>query len=92
MLFKRRNDDEESLIYGTHPGDFGVVLVAAMITIAMVLMLVLPSPFARLEKAQIQQEKAERQKKIEEAVSSGVVSVGIIAVKPGLNNQPDKRK
>ena len=77
MLMRPRKDDEDTPIFGTHPGDFGVVIVAAMITLAMVGILVLPSPFARLEKAQAQQEKAERQKKIDAAVATGEVSVTI---------------
>ena len=77
MLMRPRKDDEDGPIFGTHPGDFGVVIVAAMITLVMVGVLVLPSPFARLEKAQAQQEKAERQKKIDAAVATGEVSVTI---------------
>jgi hypothetical protein len=81
MFGKPPKDGEESLIYGTHPGDFGVVLVAALITLVMVGVLVLPSPFARLEKAQAQQEKAERQKAIDKAVATGEISVSIVPAK-----------
>jgi hypothetical protein len=84
MLFKRPKNDDDREIYGTHPGDIGVVVVAAFITLAMVAILLLPSPFAKLKRAQAQQEKieaaqkkVERQKKIDEAVASGVVTVGI---------------
>jgi len=77
MLFKRPKSDDDREIYGTHPGDYGVIIVAALITLAMVAILLLPSPFAKLKRAQAEQEKIERQKKIDEAVSSGVVTVGI---------------
>jgi uncharacterized membrane protein len=79
-MWKREPKDDDARVY-THPGDYGVVIVAAMITIAMVLMLILPSPFARLEKAQAEQEKIERQKKIDDAVKTGEVSVGIVPAK-----------
>lgn len=77
MLFKRPKNDDDREIYGTHPGDYGVIIVAALITLAMVAILLLPSPFAKLKRVQAEQEKIERQKKIDEAVSSGVVTVGI---------------
>ena len=84
MLFKRPKTDEDREIYGTHPGDYGVIIVAGLITLAMVAILLLPSPFAKLKRAQAEQEKVEaaqkkieRQKKIDEAVASGVVTVGI---------------
>jgi hypothetical protein len=77
MFEKRPKDGDEGLIYGTHVGDYGVVLVAALITLVMVGVLVLPSPFARLENAQAQQDKAERQKVIDKAVATGEVSVSI---------------
>jgi uncharacterized membrane protein len=81
MFRKPSKDGEESLVFGTHIGDIGVIVVAAMLTIVLVLMLVTPSPFARLEKAQAQQEKAERQKAIDKAVATGEVSVSIAPAK-----------
>ncbi len=72
-----RGDYQEKEIYGTHPGDVGVIVVAAMLTIVMVLIFIMPSPFARLEKAQAAQEKAERQKAIDKAMASGEISVSI---------------
>jgi hypothetical protein len=83
------DDDEKRPIFGTAWGDLGVVAIAALITIALLLILFSPSPFQRLEQAQARQEKekalqaeVERQKKIDEAVASGVVSVGITPRKP----------
>jgi hypothetical protein len=74
-------------------GDLGVVVIAALISIALILILFSPSPFQKLEQAQARQEKeriakeiakvqAERQRKIDEAVASGVVTVGITPAKP----------
>ena len=84
MLFRRSKNPDDPEIYGTHPGDFGVIIVAGLITLAMVLILVLPSPFAKLKRVQAEQEKIERQKKIDEAVASGVITVGI----PPKKKQP----
>ena len=77
MLMRPRKDDEDTPIFGTHPGDFGVVIVAAMITLVMVGILVLPSPFAKLERAQAEQARIARQKEIDKAVATGEVSVSI---------------
>lgn len=77
-------DPDERVVFGTHFGDLGVIAIAAMCTIALLLLLILPSPFAALEKQQAAQEeqekaaeKAEKQRKIDEAVASGVVVMGI---------------
>ena len=85
----RGDDQKEERIYGTHPGDVGVVLIAALLTFAWIALLLMPSPFARLQKAQEQAAKAEqqaakakRQKEIDQAVASGEVGVSIM---PGKN-------
>ena len=83
------DDNEKRPIFGTAWGDMGVIVIAALLTIALLLILFSPSPFERLERAQAQQEKdkarqaeLERQKKIDAAVATGVVTVGITARKP----------
>jgi hypothetical protein len=83
------DDDEKRPIFGTAIGDIGVVVIAICITIALLLILFSPSPFQKLEQAQARQEKekarqaeVERQKKIDEAVATGVVTVGITPAKP----------
>ena len=82
-------DDEKRAIYRTSFGDIGIVLIAAFCTLAFVLMMVLPSPIAKYEKDKAQHEKEEaqtaqaaRQQEINKAVSTGEVSVGIVAKKP----------
>ena len=87
-----KGDRPEPQIYGTHIGDIGIIVVAGMLTLVLVLILVTPSPFARLEKAQAAQAKAERQKKIDAAVATGEISVGIITARPGLNKPAPERK
>ena len=81
-------DEEKSPIFGTAWGDIGVVVIAALCTITLIMILFSPSPFERLEKAQARQERekahqaqVERQRKIDEAVASGEVSVGILPKK-----------
>lgn len=76
--------EKKSPIFGTDLGDLGVIVIAALCTITLLLILFSPSPFERLEKAQIRQEKArlaqekaDRQRKIDQAVASGEVTVGI---------------
>ena len=80
----KNKDEEKSPIFGTAIGDLGVVVIAALCTITLIMILFSPSPFEKLEKAQARQEREkahqaeiERQKKIDEAVASGEVSVGI---------------
>jgi len=93
MTDMKEPDEEKRPIYGTALGDLGVVVIAALISIALILILFSPSPFQKLEQAQARQEKeriakeiakvqAERQRKIDEAVASGVVTVGITPAKP----------
>jgi len=80
--------EEKSPIFGTAIGDIGVVVIAALCTLTLFLILFQPSPFEKLEKAQARQEKerilkkeADRQRKIDEAVATGEVSVGILPKK-----------
>jgi hypothetical protein len=80
----RDRDEEKSPIFGMSVGDLGVVVIAALCTITLIMILFSPSPFERLEKAQARQarekaykEQVERQKKIDAAVATGEVSVGI---------------
>jgi hypothetical protein len=80
--------EEKSPIFGTSIGDLGVVVIAALCTITLLMILFSPSPFERLERAQAQQAKekahqaeVERQKRIDEAVATGEVSVGILPKK-----------
>ena len=84
----KKKDEEKSPIFGTAMGDLGVVVIAALCTITLILILFSPSPFEKLEKAQVRQEKekahqaaVERQKRIDAAVATGEVSVGILPKK-----------
>ena len=71
------HDDYVRPIYRTSYGEIGIVVVAAICTLAFILMMVLPSPFAKYEKAKAQQAEKERQEAIQKEVSKGEVSVGI---------------
>jgi len=77
--------EEKGQIFGMHIGDLGLILIAFLCTVTVVLILFSPSPADRLHKAQVrqarekaQQEQALRQKKIDAAVATGEVSVGIL--------------
>jgi hypothetical protein len=83
-----KKNEEKSPIFGTSIGDLGVVVIALLCSITLLMILFSPSPFEKLEKAQARQaqEKAHqaevaRQKKIDEAVATGEVSVGIMPKK-----------
>ena len=76
--------EEGGVVFGMHPGDLGVVAIAAMCTAAFLLVLFTPSPFAKMEKMQAQAEieqrqaaKVQHQKDIAKAVASGEVSISI---------------
>ena len=80
--------EQKSPIFGTSIGDLGVVVIALLCTITLLMILFSPSPFERLERAQAQQEKEKarqtemaRQKRIDEAVATGEVNVGIMPKK-----------
>jgi hypothetical protein len=83
-----KKDEEKSPIFGNSVGDLGVVVIALLCTITLLMILFSPSPFQKLERAQAQQEKekihqaeAARQKRIDDAVATGEVSVGIMPKK-----------
>jgi hypothetical protein len=67
--------------YRTNYGDIGVVIIAAFCTIALILMMVLPSPIAKYQKEKAQEDEKARQETIQKAVSTGEVSVGIAPAK-----------
>ena len=80
-----KEKEEKSPIFGNSVGDLGVVVIALLCTITLLLILFSPSPFEKLEKAQARQEREKahqvevaRQKRINDAVATGEVSVGIM--------------
>lgn len=44
MIFRKKDPDERA-IYGNHPGDWGVVIIAAIITLGFVYLLLTPQDF-----------------------------------------------
>ncbi len=71
------HEDYVRPLYRTSHGEIGVVLVAAVCTLAFVLMMILPSPFAKYEKAKQAQELKERQEALSRPLPGGEVTVGI---------------
>jgi len=70
-------DDDVRPFYRTSYGDIGVVLIAAGCTLAFILMMILPSPIAKYEKAkQVEAAKA-RAEALQKPIPGGEVSVGI---------------
>jgi hypothetical protein len=80
----KKDPDHEDYVrpmYRTSFGEIGIVIVAAFCTLAFLLMMVLPSPFAKYEKARAQQEEKERQEALSKPIPGGEVSVGILPPK-----------
>lgn len=44
-MFFRKKDPEDRIIYGNHPGDWGVVIIAAIITLGFIYLLLTPQNF-----------------------------------------------
>jgi hypothetical protein len=82
---KKPSDDEDDTsvryIYRTGFGEIAIVAVAACCTLAFALMMILPSPFAKYERAQAQQAKDARAKALAAPIPGGEVSVGISPAK-----------
>ena len=76
------DDDEVRAIYRTSYGEIGVVLIAAFCTVAFLLMMIMPSPIAKYEKAKARQEVKDRQEALSKPVPGGEVSVSIVPRKP----------
>lgn len=52
MIFRKKNrDPNEREIFGMHPGDLGIVAVAALITVVFVYMLLTPKDFDAFNRA-----------------------------------------
>ena len=71
------DDDYVRPLYRTSFGEYAIVAVAACCTLAFILMMILPSPFAKYERAQKQQAKETREKALAAPIPGGEVSVGI---------------
>ena len=44
MIFRKKDPDERP-IYGMHPGDYGVVIIAAILTLGAIYLLLTPENF-----------------------------------------------
>ena len=71
------DDDEVRPYYRTSYGDIGVVLIAAGCTVAFLLMMILPSPIAKYEKAKREEAAKVRAEALQKPIPGGEVSVGI---------------
>jgi hypothetical protein len=47
-MFFRKKDPEDRPLYGTHPGDLGIVLIAALITFGFIYLLLTPQNFGAM--------------------------------------------
>jgi hypothetical protein len=71
------DDDEIRPLYRVSYGDIGIVLIAAGCTLAFVLMMILPSPIAKYEKAKREEAAKARAEALQKPIPGGEVSVGI---------------
>lgn len=75
------DDDEVRPYYRTNYGDIGVVIIAACCTLAFILMMILPSPIAKYEKAKRVEAAKARAEALQKPIPGGEVSVGIAPAK-----------
>ena len=75
------DDDEVRPYYRTNYGDIGVVIIAACCTLAFILMMILPSPIAKYEKAKREEAAKTRAEALQKPIPNGEVSVGIAPAK-----------
>jgi hypothetical protein len=86
------DEPKEPRIYGTHPGDLGVIALAMLCTYGFLFLMFDPAPLKGLDKYEevvmktrkAEIAKAEKQKhdaELKAAIASGVVMVGIIPPK-----------
>jgi hypothetical protein len=75
------DDDEVRPFYRISYGDIGVVLIAAGCTLALILMMILPSPIAKYEKAKREEAAKARAEALQKPIPGGEVSVGIAPAK-----------
>jgi glycine/D-amino acid oxidase-like deaminating enzyme len=47
MIFRKKDPDHRP-IYGTHPGDLGIVVIAALITLGFIYLLLTPQNFGAM--------------------------------------------
>jgi glycine/D-amino acid oxidase-like deaminating enzyme len=47
MIFRKKDPDHRP-IYGAHPGDLGIVLIAALVTLGFIYLLLTPQNFGAL--------------------------------------------
>lgn len=74
MIFRKKRDPDEQRIFGTHPGDLGIVVVAAIITVGFVALLVTPRNFGAFYKA-LEPAPAPVAKPPAEPVTPGITSM-----------------
>ena len=88
MIFRKKRDPEERRIFGTHPGDLGIILVAAIITVGFFIILLTPRDFGAFYKALA---PAPAPKPQAEPITPGVTSMQLYdAQDPKRDN--DKKK
>jgi hypothetical protein len=75
------DDDDVRPYYRVSYGDIGVVLIAAGCTLAFILMMILPSPVAKYEKAKREEAEKARAEALQKPIPGGEVSVGIAPAK-----------
>jgi hypothetical protein len=75
------DDDDVRPFYRVSYGDIGVVLIAAGCTLAFILMMILPSPVAKFEKAKREEAAKARAEALQKPIPGGEVSVGIAPAK-----------
>jgi hypothetical protein len=88
MIFRKKRDPEERPIFGTHPGDLAIILIAAIVTVGFVALLLTPRNFGAFYKALA---PAPAPKPRAEPITPGVTSMQLYdAQDPKRDNEKKK--
>jgi hypothetical protein len=88
MIFRKKRDPDEKPIFGGHPGDLGIILVAAIITIGFFALLLTPRNFGAFYKAL---EPAPPPKPQAEPVTPGITPMQLYDAQ-NPNKDPNKKQ
>jgi hypothetical protein len=88
MIFRKKRDPDEPPIFGSHPGDMGIVVIAAIITIGFFALLLTPRNFGAFYKA-LEPAPAPVAKAPVEPITPGITSMQLYDVQ---DPNKDKKK
>ena len=92
MIFRKKRDPEDRPVFGNHPGDLAIILVAALITAGFFALLLTPRNFGAFYKA-LEPAPAPVVKPPAEPITPGITSMQLYDTKsPARSKSQDKKK